>query len=84
MDKKLTLSYDKDADVLYMSFGAPQKAISEESEEGILIRRHPDTREVVGVTIIDFEKRFSSLQQLPITLEETLLFSKAYPDEGRL
>jgi len=73
MEKRsIKLSYDKVADVLYISFGEPQKGIAEETESGILIRRHPKSRQVIGITIIDFEKRFSTTkeQTLPITLEE--------------
>lgn len=58
--RQLRLSYDKSADVLYISFGAPQEAISEESEEGLLIRRHPKTGAVVGLTVLDFKKRFEA------------------------
>lgn len=70
--RQLRLSYDKDADVLYMSFGAPQEAISEETEDGMLIRKHPDTGEIVGVTILGFEERFeqsSASALLPVVLD---------------
>lgn len=56
--RQLRLSYDKDVDVLYVSFGAPQEAVSEETGDGMLIRKHPETGEIVGVTILEFEERF--------------------------
>lgn len=69
--RQLRLSYDKAADVLYVSFGAPQEAVSEETGDGMLLRRHPATGEVVGVTILDFEKRFEGQEAaalLPVVL----------------
>ena len=51
-------SYDTDADVLYVSFGAPQEAVSEETGDGMFLRKHPETSEIVGVTIFGFEERF--------------------------
>ncbi len=53
--KKMTFDYDEKADVLYVSFGKPQKAISEE-KGNVAIRRSEKTGEVVGVTILDFLK----------------------------
>jgi uncharacterized protein YuzE len=69
--RQLQMSYDKEADVLYVSFGAPQAAISEETSEGILLRKDPETGAIVGVTVLDFEKRFASgsATTLPVLLE---------------
>ena len=70
--KAMRLSYDPAADVLYMSFGAPQFGLDEEEEAGIFIRRHPDNKQITGSTVMDFQKRFSSKLEevLPITLED--------------
>ena len=54
MAKGLTVYYDEHADVLYLSHGEPKAAISDEIDEGILLRRDPRTQAVVGLTIIDF------------------------------
>ena len=56
--KDLGLSYDPEADVLYCSYGPPREAVSEETSEGIIVRRDPETREVVGFTVLDFSRRF--------------------------
>jgi uncharacterized protein YuzE len=56
--KRVRLSYNTDADLIYVSFGAPQKAISEETGDGMLIRRSPGTGEIVDVTILGFEECF--------------------------
>lgn len=58
------LSYDRDADVLYISIGAPRPAHTYEEEEGVLLRRDPTSQEVVGVTILDYEEHFRRLPDL--------------------
>jgi uncharacterized protein YuzE len=46
------VDYDKDADVLYISFERPQKATETEvSEEGVLLRYRKD--KLVGITILN-------------------------------
>ena len=53
---KLWLDYDREADVLYVSFRRPQQATdSEMRENGVLVRFRRD--EIVGVTILDASKR---------------------------
>jgi uncharacterized protein YuzE len=53
---KITVDYDREADVLYVSFRRPQKATdSEMLDDGVLIRYRGD--EVVGVTILEASKR---------------------------
>lgn len=46
------ISYDREADVLYISFGPPRPAICIEPEEGLVLRLDPDTDQLIGVTII--------------------------------
>ncbi len=58
MEKRIFISYDKEADVVYLSFGEPVKAVSEEIEEGVFARYHPTSEELVGVTILNFSKKF--------------------------
>jgi len=50
---RLTVSYDKDADVLYVTKGKSQKTIGEMLDDGIIVRRDPKTKEIVGFTILD-------------------------------
>lgn len=59
MAKALIYSYDKKRDVLYVSVGPPQEAISREVEPGIFVHLHPRTRKVVGYTLLDFQRRAS-------------------------
>lgn len=50
------LDYDKEADVLYISFRRPQRAAKTiEVDDDILIRR--DGREIVGLTILNASSR---------------------------
>lgn len=53
---KMGIDYDKEADVLYISFKRPQKATdSEMTKDGVLLRYRDD--ELVGITILDASKR---------------------------
>ena len=50
------LDYDKEADVLYMSFRRPQRATKTiEFDDDILIRK--DGRKIVGLTILNASRR---------------------------
>ena len=72
MAKGLTVYYDEHADVLYLSRGEPKAAISDEIDEGILLRRDPRTRAVVGLTIIDFRTAFlKHPKPLPLTFQSS-------------
>ncbi len=52
------IDYDKMADVLYVSFGEPRAAISDEVDAGDLVRIDPYTDEIVGITLLDFKERY--------------------------
>ena len=58
MEKKIMISFDKQADVMYMSFGKPVKAEGEEIKEGIFARYDPKSRKLVGLTVVNFSKKF--------------------------
>lgn len=61
----MSLAYDREADVLYLSVGEPRRAISREVGDDVLLRLDPDTGAVVGLTILNLSTR-SSLENLPI------------------
>ena len=63
---KITIDYDEEADVLYLSFGDPVKAVTEEMGD-IGIRINENTSEIVGVTIINFLKNLKKKNE-PIEL----------------
>ena len=54
--------YDAEADVLYISFGKPKNAEGVDIGEGTIIRIHPDSKEIIGVTILNpFHRTLASL-----------------------
>ena len=63
--------YDKDGDIMDISLGKPKAAISEEVDDDIVVRIDPNSREIVGFTIINFVnvflKRFTTKEK-PIEL----------------
>ncbi len=57
--KNIQLDYDDIADVLYVSFGKPQRAKTNPITDADLVRFDPQTEEVVGITIIAYKERYS-------------------------
>lgn len=57
-NKPININYDKDVDVLYISFGKPKPAISIEVSDGNFVRVDAYTDKVVGITIIDFKEKY--------------------------
>jgi len=56
--KELKVNYDPKEDVAYFSFGQPREALSCEIEEGMILRIDPETNSLIGITVVDFIKRF--------------------------
>jgi len=54
----LDIDYDSSADVLYVSFGKPKAAICVEDKHGNLLRYDAYSDKLIGITIIDFKKRY--------------------------
>jgi len=63
---QIVMSYDREADVVYISFGKPKKAVSEEIDPYVVVRRDPKTRQILGITITNFTKYFETQKQLNI------------------
>lgn len=63
---QLWVSYDDSTDVLYLSIGEPQPAITHEDEndDNVLIRTDPKTGNTVGVTILEYYNRFRLLPDI--------------------
>ena len=49
----LNWDYDAEADVLYIASGNPMNAEGVDIGEGTIIRIQPDTKEIIGVTILN-------------------------------
>ena len=64
LDTTIKYDYDIDEDILYLSIGEPKPAITQEIEEGILIRKDIKTGEIVGVTIIDYKDRLNKKEKI--------------------
>lgn len=54
--KRLRFAYDKEGDILDISVGAPAEAISNEIVDDFFVRIDPRTNEIVGFSIVNFEK----------------------------
>ena len=67
---KLIISYDKEADVAYLSFGKPQPSVSEEVDDYVLVRRDPKTNEIRGVTITNFSRCFGGKKEMKVEISE--------------
>ena len=59
---KLFIDYDKEADVLYISFGKPQKADDSVHGENDIIRRKKD-KKIIGLTILN-ASRFNKTSRI--------------------
>ena len=58
----VTRTYDEDADVLYISLGAPRAAVGVDVGDGVILRYDEAANEVVGVTLVGMRARL--LRQL--------------------
>ena len=59
-NRKIYISYDREADVVYFSFGKPVKAEGEEVQDGVFARYSPSSHDLVGLTITNFSRKFGS------------------------
>jgi len=66
--KELKMKYDTRGDVLYFSIGDAREAIGMEIEDGVIVRTDPATDAVVGITVVDFSKRFAEHPDKVLTL----------------
>ena len=58
-NKEPEIAYDRSKDVLYISFGPPSPAVATESRKGgSFVRTDPISGEIVGLTILDFKRRY--------------------------
>jgi uncharacterized protein YuzE len=54
----IRVGYDREHDMLLITIGEPQEAITEEVSKGLYVRVDPETEKIVGMTITSFEKGF--------------------------
>ena len=60
--------YDRDGDVLYLSFGPPVPSVSLVIEDWLVLRVSPGAPQICGVTVIGFKKMFAKMR--PDLVEE--------------
>jgi uncharacterized protein YuzE len=82
MGKKLRMSYDKEGDILDVSLGDPTPAISEEVEDDFFVSRHPVSGEIVGFSILNFEKWFKEAREYKLLPLEGQFFAEAPVEES--
>lgn len=66
LNTTIIYDYDEDDDILYLSIGEPTPSISDEIEEGIILRKDMKTKKVTGVTILDYKYRKSKNQKIKL------------------
>lgn len=49
--------YDREADVLYLSFGEPRPAVGVDIGDGVVVRCDEDENEILGITVIGLRAR---------------------------
>lgn len=65
---KLIVSYDRDADVFYLSFGEPKPSVTEELDDNVLVRRDPKTHDVTGITITNLSEYFAKKREMKLEI----------------
>jgi len=66
MGKEIRMVYDEEGDILDVSIGAPEEAISREVEDDFFLRFNPKNSEVVGFSILNFRKWFKDEKDIKI------------------
>lgn len=66
MGKEIRMIYDEQGDILDVSLGEPEEAISREIEDDFFLRMKSDTGEIVGFSIINFRKWFKNAKDIKI------------------
>ena len=61
--KKVNICYDEEGDILEILFGEPQEEISEELDDDVVLHKNFEG-EIVGLTVLNFKKRFKQATKL--------------------
>lgn len=74
--KEIRMVYDEEGDILDVSLGEPEEAISREVEDDFFLRIKPDSGDVVGFSILNFRKWFKDAKDIKILpVKGELIFS---------
>ena len=63
---ELRLAYDQENDVAYLSLGEPKEAVCETLDNGVVIKRDPSTRQIIGLILLDVSRTFGSTHPRPV------------------
>lgn len=63
---ELRFAYDQENDVAYVSLGEPKEAVCETLDNGVVIKRDPVTRKIVGLILLDVSHTFGSTHPRPV------------------
>jgi len=83
---ELSIDYDQMDDVLYVSMGEPQPALTFEERDGVLVRKDPVSGRPLAVTVVHYEGHFRKLDDvswigeshLPDALTKFLLYRPSF------
>ena len=56
---RMEIFYDREADVLYVTYGTPEFTDFVEHTKNVILRLDPETKRLIGFTIIDFSHHFA-------------------------
>lgn len=62
----LRLAYDQENDVAYISLGEPRESVNETLDNGVVVKRDPSTKEVIGLILFDVRHNFASIHPKPV------------------
>lgn len=74
-DTALMADYDEVADILYLWIEGPRPAVTFETSAGHLVQLDPDSRELVGVTVMDYGRAWEGKTielEVPVFEQRTL------------
>ena len=72
MGKEIRMGYDDEGDILDISIGEPEEAVSKEVEDDLFLRINPISGEIVGFSMLNFRKWFKDAKDtkiLPVKAE---------------
>jgi uncharacterized protein YuzE len=75
------VSFDREADVLYLSIGPPRRAVGEETPEGHVVLTDEETGEFCGLTIIGVQRIVSGEMSNDVTVPSSETISSQELDE---
>ena len=63
---RITVDYDSEGDILYITFGSPRAAVGYELSDQILLRLGSSTDTVAGITIFNFAYHTQSEREIEL------------------